>query len=177
MTRRRQNTLKNIWLTSWFWLITRQTGRCVSPAHRSFDASYSSPKNKLFPETNCFPSGPNFVYLSTELNRTLVSYTAPYWATLRPPELHCPLMSYIEPIELRWTLLSVCCIPTELRCILSELRFTIWAKLHPSEVRCTLSDLHPSEIRCTLWAKLRPSEICCTLLIYAAPFWATLRPT
>jgi hypothetical protein len=36
--------------------LTGQTGCCEPPAHRSFAASYSSPKikNKLFPKTKCF---------------------------------------------------------------------------------------------------------------------------
>ena len=80
----------------------------------------------------------------------------------------------------------------------AELRSTLWAKLHPSELSCTLlsyaasfwATLHPSELRCTLSKlrcalrttllpldKLEPSELCYSLLSYAASFWATLYTT
>ncbi len=37
------------------------------------------------------------VYLSTGLSWTLLSYIAPYWATLHPPELRGNLMRYAAP--------------------------------------------------------------------------------
>ena len=59
------------------------------------------------------------------------------------------------------------------------LQFTLWAKLRPSQLHCTLSELRCtlSELRCALRATLHPSELCCTLLSYATPFRATLHPT
>jgi hypothetical protein len=41
--------------------------------------------NKLFPETKCFPSGPN----SDRQGR--ISF---HWAKLHPTELHCTLLTY-----------------------------------------------------------------------------------
>ncbi len=49
--------------------------------------------------------------------------------------------------------------------------------LHPSEIRCTLSDLRCTlKLCCTLRVKLRPSELRCILLSYAAPYWTTPHP-
>jgi hypothetical protein len=50
--------------------------------------------------------------------------------------------------------------------------------VHPSELRCTLSELRCA-LRTTLLPldKLGPSELCYSLLSYAASFWATLYTT
>jgi len=71
-------------------------------------------KNELFPETKCFPSGPNsdqkgrisFHWAKldpTELHCILLSYAAPSWAEMHPNELHCTLLRYAVPSKL-------CCI-------------------------------------------------------------------
>ncbi len=156
------------------------------PVQRSFAASSLSPKNQnnLFPETKCFPSGPN----SGRQGR--ISFHS--WSKLHPTELRCALFwATLNPVELRCTLLNYAAFNW-------AMLHPIWAMMHPksygssSEISCTLlcfaSTL--SELRCTLselrcalratvplWAKLRPSELCCTLLRYAAPFRATLHPT
>jgi hypothetical protein len=83
------------------------------------------------------------------LRCTLLSYTEPYWAKLRPPKVSCTLVSYAE---------------------------LFWAPLHSTKLCCTLYELRCTlyELRWTLRAKLHPSELSCTLLSYAAPYWATL---
>ncbi len=128
-----------IYLTSGFWprvraralrapvflgSLTRQTGRYAPP--RPLQLRCSLKKN--IPETKCFPSGPNRaasdVYLSTGLSCTLLSYIAPYWATMYPPELPNTLMSYAAPS---------------------------WSTLHPSKLCCIQqSYAAPSELSCTL---------------------------
>jgi hypothetical protein len=70
--------------------------------------------------------------------------------------------------------------------------FFHWAKLHPTELHCSLLSyaapylvtLHPSELCCTLSelscairATLELSELRFSRLSYAASFWAMLRPT
>ena len=75
--------------------LSRPTGRCAPPP----------PKNLLFPETKCFPSGLN----SSRQGRIFF-----HWATLHPTELHCILLSYAAPFEIRCTLLSYAA-PCELR--------------------------------------------------------------
>jgi hypothetical protein len=104
---------------------TRQTERCVPPAHRSFAAP---PKNKLFPETKCFPSGLN----SSRQGRTIF-----HWAKLHLTELHCTLLSYASPF---WATLcpKSYTAPSELSCNLLSSAVPFWATLHPSELRCTL---------------------------------------
>ncbi len=98
-----------------------QRGAARPPAHRSFAAPQKY-KNTLFPETKCFPSGPNSGHQGrislhrdklhpTELHCTLLCYAAPSWATRHPTELHCILLSYAAPS---------------------------WATRHPTELRCTL---------------------------------------
>jgi hypothetical protein len=99
-------------------------GAARLPVNRSFAASYSSPKNQnnLFPETKCFPSGPNsgrqghisFHWSKlhpTDLHCTLLSYAAtsratlcpilsyaaPCWATMQPTKLCCIQLSYVAP--------------------------------------------------------------------------------
>ncbi len=85
-----------------------------APAHRSFAATPEIKKIDLFPETKCFPSGPNWGrqgrIFSTGLSCTLLSYMASYWATLHTFELRCPLLSYAAPY---WASLH----PTKLCCI------------------------------------------------------------
>jgi hypothetical protein len=124
-------------------------------------------KNNRFPETKCFPSGPNsgcqgrisFHWAKlhpTELHCTLLSYAATSWVTL------CPILSYPAPC---WAKKH----PTELCCIQLSylaLRFTLWATLHPTELHCTLLSY-----AATSWATL------CPILSYAAPCWATMHPT
>ncbi len=101
---------------------------------------------------------------SFELRCTLLSYAAPYWATLHPTKLCCIKLSYAAPNQ-SWAA------PSELSCILLSYAGPFWATLHP-----IWAMLHPKmfatpwELRCTLW-------INCALLSYAAPFWPTLHPT
>jgi hypothetical protein len=123
------------------------TGRCAPPTHCSFAASPKI-KNKLFPETKCFPSGPNSgrqeIYFSngqaapywatlhlTELRYTHVSYAAPYWATLHPTKLCCIQVSYAAPY-LSFTDPKSSATPSELRRTLLSYDVTFWAKLHPT---------------------------------------------
>jgi len=84
-----------------FWAQSyAQRGAAGPPAHRSY-AAPSKIKNRLFPETKCFPSGPNLaargVYFFTGLSCTLLSFAAPYWATMHPLELRGTLLSYAAP--------------------------------------------------------------------------------
>jgi hypothetical protein len=62
--------------------LTRQMGRCVPPPPHCSFADPTKIKNKLFPGTKCFPSGPNSVrqgrIFSTGLSCTLLSYIAGY---------------------------------------------------------------------------------------------------
>ncbi len=100
--------------------------------------------------------------LSPELCGTLMSYAAPYWATLHTTKLCCIQLSDAAPY--------LTCAAHYLNYTLHPLSFAapFCATLHPSELRCTLrATLHPLD-------KLRPFELCCTLLSYAAPYWATL---
>jgi hypothetical protein len=134
-------------LGSW----TRQTG-AVRPRPSQLRCS---PKINYFQKQNAFlqaqTRAARGVYLSTGLIYTLLSYTAPYWATMHPPELRCTLLSYTAPF---WAMLH-----------------PIWATLHPSELSCTLLNytapfwamLHP------IWAKLHPLDKLRALLSYDAP--------
>ncbi len=95
-----------------------------------------------------------------------MSYAATYWAKLHPT-------SYmLHSTELSCTFLS------ERRCTLSELhcalraRCTLWAMLHPFQLRCALLSY-----AAPFWGILHPSELRCTLLKYIGPFWSTLHPT
>jgi hypothetical protein len=73
--------------------------------HKLEDFGPSFWAHKHFPETKCFPSGPNSgargIYLSTGLSCTLLSYIAPYWATMHPPALWGTLMSYAAPYTVK----------------------------------------------------------------------------
>ncbi len=71
-----------------FWAHKHAKQALCIPAHRSFAAPPKIFKNKLFPETKCFPSGPN----SGRQGR--ISF---HWAKLHPTELHCALLSYDAP--------------------------------------------------------------------------------
>ncbi len=148
-----------------------------------------SPKNKkIFQKHNASflarTRAARGVYLSTGLSFTLLSYIAPSWSTLHPPELRCTLMSHSAPY---WATLQ----PTKLYCIhLSYAAHPAWAKLRPSELSCTLlsyaapfwATLHPSEFRCTLSDLASPYAACSlwiswALLSYATALWATLHPS
>ncbi len=110
----------------------------------------------------------------SELSCTLLSYIAPYWATLQPPELRCALFwAPLHSVELRCTLLSYAAFNW-------AMLHPIWAILHP--IWTTLrpkSHASSSELSCALlsyaalfWAMLHPSELCCTFPSYAAHYWA-----
>jgi hypothetical protein len=75
--------------------LIHQMGR-YAPPHRSF-ADPTKIKNKLFPETKCFPSGPNSdrqgCIFSTGLGCTQLSYIVAYWAMLHPTKLCCIQLS------------------------------------------------------------------------------------
>jgi len=118
-------------------------------------------KNKLFPETKCLPSAQTRaawgIYFSNGLSCTLLSYAAPYLATLHPTKLCCIQMSYAAPY------LSFSA-P-------QELRYTLWTKLHPSELCCTLLSY-----AAPFWAMLHPSELSCTLPELRCTLRATLHP-
>ncbi len=118
-----------------------------SPAHGSFSAFYSSPKNNYFKKQIGSLLAQSFRWAKlhpTGLHCILLSYAAPSWATLNPNKLYCALLSYATPY---------------------------YAMLHSTELHCTLSELccFP-ELRCTLWAKLHPTELRCTLLNYTEPY-------
>ncbi len=137
---------------------------------------------------------------------TLVSYSAAFWAIYDAPclvTLHpwATLLSYtLRRTELPCSLLSFTAsfLPSELHC-------TLWAMLHPTEMRLHSIELEHALMSYTspcrakvqpavltslspYWAMLYPSELaapaeqCCTLLSrgtllsYAAPYWATLYP-
>ncbi len=133
--------------------------------------------------------------------------TAPYWATLHPPELHWILFwamlyhaSYTAPSEQRRTPLGCaafywapyCAIPYH-----TILSYTApcWATLHPDELHPSLmlnpAELPPpplplpapygamlqtSELCCTFWSMLHLTEPQGTLLNYAAAYWPMLYP-
>ena len=118
--------------TSGFWPRVRARARPCAARTRHFDLSAepnralrapspfaASPlpqiKNKLFPETKCLPSAQTRaawgIYFSNGLSCTLLSYAAPYLATLHPSKLCCiqmsyaaPYLSFSAPQELRYTL-------------------------------------------------------------------------
>jgi hypothetical protein len=120
---------------------------------------------------------------------TVMLYTAPYWATLRPTELPCTLMSFtasffLAPLyPLSYTAPSeLCCTP--LSCAFILLSYTLlsytapcWAMMLPAELAspsllsCTLLNYW---LCCTFWAMLHLTEPWGTLLSYTAPNWATL---
>jgi hypothetical protein len=115
----------------------------------------------------------------SELSCTLMSYIAPYWATLQPPELRCALFwAPLHPVELRCILLSYAAFNW-------AMLHPIWAILHPIWATLRLkSYASSSELSCALlsyaalfWAMLHPSELCCILLSYAVPFRASLHTT
>ncbi len=109
---------------------------------------------------------------------TAKPYAAQYWATLHPAELHCILfLSSAVPSELHCTLWAMLH-PTELRLLSIELHTLVsytapcWSMMQPAEH--TIS--HPTELCCTLLNYAAPSEQCCILLGHGALYWATLHP-
>jgi hypothetical protein len=70
-----------------FWAKKHAKWTLRAPAHRSFAASPKI-KKKIFPETKCFPSGPNSGY------QGLISL---HWAKLHPSELHCTFRIFGAP--------------------------------------------------------------------------------
>ena len=106
-----------------------------------------------------------------------------HWAKLHPTELHCILLSYAAPLhslELHCTLLSCAefnwATPHPMWAKLHPLSqaASFWARLHPSELRCTLSELgcapratvNLQSYATAFWGTLHPSELRCTLLMY-----------
>ncbi len=148
--------------TRLFGLITTPNGALRAPRPSQLRCSPQNKKINYFQKQNVFlqaqTRAARGIYFSTGLICTLLSYAAPYWATLHPRELRCTPVSYAAPP---------------------------WATLHPRELRCTLlsyaapywATLHTKSYAAPFWAKLPPSELRCTLLSYALPFWATLHPT
>ncbi len=129
-----------------FWA-HKHAKRACAPPHRS-SAAPPKIKNTVFPETKCFPSGPN----SGRQGR--ISF---HWAKLHPTELHCTLLSYDAP---SWATGH----PTELRCTLLSYAAFNWATQHP-----IWATLHPKIYGA-------PSELSCTFLSYAAPVWTMVHP-
>ncbi len=150
--------------TRLFELINTPNGALRATAHRSFAASYSSPKNKKIiyflkkmlsfrseqgpPGAFIFPIGDAATYwatctllydaaLSWAIHCTLISGGEPNWSTLHPTKLCFIQLSYAAPY-LSYAASKNYVAP-------------FWAKLYPSELRCTLSDL-----RCALRATLHP---------------------
>ncbi len=80
---------------------------------------------------------------------TLLSYAAPYWATLYPLRCAARFWSKVHPAELHSTL--------------TELRY--WTTLNPTELCLTLlsyavlywATLSSTELRSTMWATLLPN--------------------
>ncbi len=147
--------------------LTRKKGRCAPPPRPSQLRCFLFFKNKnnLFPETKCFPSGPNsgrqgriFFHWAklhpTELHCTLLSYAATSWATL------CPILSYPAPNWAKKHHTELCCIQLSYL----ALRFTLCATLHPTELSCALLSY-----AAPFWAMLHTSELCCTLPSFADP--------
>ncbi len=112
------------------------------------------------------------VYLMACLfcSKNQLSYSAPYWAKLQPPELPCTLLNYC-------ILLSYC---TLLWAMLHSLRYfsLSWATLHFTVQCCILvsfaapfwTTLFPLSFAAPLWATMHP-------LSYAASYWAKMHPT
>ncbi len=115
-------------------------------------------KNLFGPTCELGPALQQASTLPTELRCTLLSYAAPYRATLHLTEL-CFTQN-----ELR-------CTPTEQRCTPLSYAAPYWATLHIIELRCTLLSY-----AALYWATLHLTELRCTLLSYTAPYWATLHP-
>jgi hypothetical protein len=119
------------------------------------------------------------IYFSLTIHTFIQSYTlsgpSPYLHSCRLSKRNLPGvpsrdsnlgMPYSKPATTIWTTLH----PSELRCTLTELLCTplsyaapFWATLNPN-----WETLHPSFLRCIL------NELLCTLLSYAAPSRATL---
>ncbi len=76
-----------------------------------------------------------------------LGYAAPYWATLHLAELCCTLLSFAAPFYCKLCFIQL---SYELRCIL-------WAKLHPSELRCRLFQLSTLPPRSESIESARPS--------------------
>ncbi len=80
---------------------TRQTLRCAPPRPSQLRCSPKNIKINYFHKQNVFlqaqPRTARGVYFSTRLSCTLVSYAAPYWATLHPTKLCCIQLSYAAP--------------------------------------------------------------------------------
>ncbi len=109
--------------------------------------------------------------LATKLRCTLMlhllsyeaplSYAAPYWATLHPPELHS-ILFWTRPYPQSYTPHS------ELRCTPLSCAAFYWAVPHPTKLNCTLLS-YPHTLlsyAVSFWITLH-------LLSNAAPYWAT----
>ncbi len=110
-------------------------------------------------------------HITTQLSGTLMSNTAPFWATLHPTELRCILLSYAASY---WATLH----PTELRCTHLSYTEPSWAVIHPNELRCKLvSYAALLSYAALFWAMLHPTELRCIKLSYTAPSRAMMHPT
>ncbi len=85
----------------------------------------------IFPLDHCW--GAELWYSPRPTYRTLLSYTATYWASLHPKELCCTLLSYAAP---SWATLHH-----------TELPAPYWATLHPPELCFTLCNIYLSYAR------------------------------
>jgi hypothetical protein len=102
----------------------------------------------------------------------------------RSPSFHYCLSTQLELFHRRQAEVTVEPGPAIQTASLSR---TIWATLHPTELRCILLIYYVLSYAATYWAALYPSdllcsELRCTLLSYAVSFWsimlwATLHPT
>ncbi len=146
--------------------LPRQMGRCAPPPPIAASLLHiHQPKyiNLLFPEnkasfrpelgppgSNIFPWPPRLWNITFPAPRptcrTLLSYAAPYWASVHPEELCCTLLSYAAPH---------------------------WAMLHPRGATMYPTKLlHLTELSCAL---LKYSELY-PIVSYAGIFWDTLHP-
>ncbi len=88
---------------------------------------------------------------------TLLSYAAPYSATLHPTAIWCTHFATLHSCEPSCTFLSYAA--------------SSWATVPHSELHYITSHwamLHPTELRCIHWATLRPSKLRYKPLSYAA---------
>jgi hypothetical protein len=107
---------------------------------------------------------PELFVCCTVRSCTILSYAAPFRATLHPTA--SPRIT-LHHTELGYTILGYPAV--------SELGCTCWAILHHAELHSTLLSY---AVPCLCyaapyWASMHPSVLRCILLSYAAPYWGT----
>ena len=105
----------------------------VSCALPSFWAHCHAQWGAACPSAHCSFAAPYLSYtVPSEISCILLSYAAPFWATLHPIWAKLRPKSYAAPSELSCALLSYAA--------------PFWATLHPTELRLTLNELRSTLI-------------------------------